>query len=324
MRKNIILIIAALLMVLTVIIYIIFRTNAKNITISIDNLEQVNYNNYVMKNSIDYRYGKFIYSYDTALSSVLTVVDEKNILQNYRNIGEQFQLMNSEVVFLKDGNLFMGLNTKTKIATNVDSFVVLENGIIYSALSNTYEQNLYWYDISVNQAKKIDNDIAAYCVDDNRCVTVNSDGWLNVHSIENSAKTIKIDIPAFPFHFMLQGDKIVYEHQNSLRLVNLYSGEKQEISFTKRSHANDDFTFICDKEQIFVSFCARSTNGSIVSDVKDKLNGLWRINLLTSQTEKISDETYDELFLVGDVLFGIFENDVYQISTSTYKSIKIT
>ena len=141
---------------------------------------------------------------------------------------------------------------------------------------------------------------------------------------KNSKKTIKIDIPAFPFRFMLQGDKIVYEHQNSLRLVSLYSGEMEEITFTKRTHANDDFVFICDKEQIFVSFCARNTNGSIVSDVKDKSNGLWKINLLTLQAEKISEETYDELFLVGDVLFGIFENNVFQISTSTYKSVQVT
>lgn len=67
---------------------------------------------------------------------------------------------------------------------------------------------------------------------------------------------------------------------------------------------------------MFVSFQARKYSGSISFNEPHEDNGVWKIDLITLDKVKITNQSFDELFLFGELLVGTKSNKIYYISNS--------
>ena len=279
-----------------------------------------NYNNYVYANSLDYYSNVFAWKRGGLLGSELITVDGSGNDSRTRIGADRFQCIGEKTVRLNNGILVA--NGGERIASEVDSFVAFDCGMLYLKQTDSDDSVLYWYDTTDKSHTEVMQDVLAYCVDEGRIVILQNDGWLSVCSEDSVERTVRIEVPYLPFRFMLFQDCAVYPEKNDIFLVNILTGEKKTVAFTERIYANDRLVYICDDEQIFVSFGATNTNGSIVSSVDDPANGLWKIDPVTFAAEKVSERFFDELYLFGGELFGISGDNVYQISASS-KEIKM-
>ena len=87
--------------------------------------------------------------------------------------------------------------------------------------------------------------------------------------------------------------------------------------FTDRCWANDKVIPTCDETHLYFSFHATKTNGSIVTKVKSKNNGVWYVNTETKEIRKICDMYFEDLFLCDDVLLGASGKSLYRIDVET-------
>lgn len=285
---------------------------------------KINYNNYVAGNSVDYRDGRFAWSNSSILGAMGTVVHADGQVQRIYGADEQIQLLEGGTAFLNRGVLFVNKESRIRVAENVDSFVAIGASILYSQLSDSYESALIWYDVQAKTSKTVASNVEAYCVDEHRLIVVDDNGWVTLYTETAVEKKIKIEIPSYPFTVMLQGENLLYKSSNKLCLLNLDTGAKRELSLSADGYSNHRIRFICDKERIVYSFQATGTDGSFVTDAESPNNGVWIVDPLTWETQKLCEETFGELYLWGDTLIGRNDAGAYQISVKTGELTRIS
>lgn len=324
-KRNIVILLTIIIALPLIAVACAFMINNYNQTLNFEPKENsvTNYNNYVTSNYIDYRNGQFVYTARTLLGITGTIVDANGNVNKVHGVGKQIQLTDDRVAFLSNGALFVSKERKNCVAQNVDSFIVIENGILYSKISNSYERTLYWYNIETETSKAVAQNIIAYCVDEEKLIVLNDDGWLTLYSATSVEKKTKLDINSYPFVLMLQNKCVLYKTLNKLCILNLDTAEMKEIIMSESEYANNHISFICDNDCIFYSFQATRTDGSVVIDDDSTNNGVWSIDAATLEKHKLCDETFGKLYLWGDTLIGENEKGLYQISMINGEQVKI-
>lgn len=315
-RKSIIILIIAVVVLASVVGACVFVMNLYNQTLQFTPQENtvINYNNYAAGNSVDYRNGRFAWSNRTIFGVTGTVVHADGQVQKIHGAGEQIQLLDGGTAFLDESELFINKEGKTCIARNVDSFVAIGTDILYSQCSDSYESTLYWYDAKAETSKVVAQNVDAYCVDEHKLIVLDNSGWVTLYTETAVEKKIKLEVPRYPITLMLQDNNLLYRSLNGLHLVNLDTGAEQEIVLSEGEYVNDRISFICDKDHIVCSFQATRTQGSDVSNIASPNNGVWLVDTIALEKQKLCDEAFGELYLWGDMLIGKNETGTYQIS----------
>lgn len=326
MKKRNIIILLTILIILPLIVVTWFYTmNNYNQTLEFNPKENlaINYNNYVTRNFIDYRNGQFIWTANTIFGVTATVVDADGEIQKINGIGRHIQLMNGGTAFLKGNTLVTNKERRNNVAKNVDSFIVIGNGILYTQISESYDKNLYWYNTKTETSKVVAQNIAAYCADEEKLIVLDDSGWLTQYSATTVEKKTKLESHSYPVVLMLQNNCVIYKALNKLCILNLDTATIQEVALSENEYANNRISFICDSNRIIYSFQATRTDGSIVVDTESSYNGVWIINTITLEKQKICNETFEKLYLWEDILIGENEQRIYQINITTGETVKI-
>lgn len=281
----------------------------------------VNYNNYVVgNNTLDYRYGKFAWRN----GNTLTVVDDSGAVSERWWGNYSFQLYKDGIVYLRYGELIVTdeNNESHTVAENVTAFMVLDDSILYLSENDDYDC-LYSFDPGTNSyTKLIEADfVISFCASDDRVYVLSesatSNETLTVFDNGVIIDNREFNVSFYPFYLMAAGETlayITYEDGSVLALYDLDTKETVIIRMSDRT-AVDDVVCILNNEFAFVSYRALNYNGSLISTAECESNGLWMIDLSTMQKEKISDETFYQLYLYGDdFLVGVNSKGVFRIS----------
>lgn len=324
-KKSIVLLLIGVVVLTFLVVTFVFTMNDYNQTLAFTPKEttKINYNNYATSNSVDYRNGRFAWSTGTVLGVTGTVVNSDGKVQKIHGAGEQIQLFDGGTVFLNQNTLTINKERKSRIAKNVDSFMAIGTGILYSQLSDSYEKTLYWYDAETETSKAVAQNVAAYCADEQKLLVLDNSGWVTLYSEATAEKKLQLEIQSYPIVMMLQNDCLLYRLSNRLCLWNPDTGTAKEILLSEGEYVNDRMSFICDKDRIVCSFQATRTDGSIVTDIDSPNNGVWSIDPLTLKKQKLCNETFEELYLFDDMLVGKNEKGIYQISLADGELTKI-
>lgn len=294
-------------------------SNPGSLTITPSTDITVNYNNYILNTgSFDYKYGMFAWSYNDDLN----IVDNTDTSKKIENVGNTFQLHLKGVVYLKHGRLTLvdENNNHSLIAENVEKFIVRRNEILYTSCAESCDSRLYVCNTETMQSIELSENVVAFSVDEGQMyvLTRNTakglmDGTLTVFSGNKPTKTVDFHLPYLPFDFMVVGETIIFENENDMVLFDLKEEKETRLSISDRT-IRDELVYIANNKYIFVSYQSLEYDGSIIKESKHEANGLWRIDLSTMQKEKISDNTFENLFLCGnDFLVGTIQGDVYTV-----------
>ena len=309
----------------------IFLDTQSVLTFSLKESNVINYNNYTncISNdyNLDYRDGKFALSEPTLFGSKLTIFDTDEKTNVYRKFSSYFQLCGKQIVYLNSGDLFLSnFDTQTMIASKVDTYVAHKEGIVYSInVGETEQFSIYWYDFESQNHVLVTENAVQYCLSDDKLAVLTEDSWITVYTKEEAEKYLQIEIDKWPFDFQLCNNQIVYLNSEChLKIVGLDTKELHTVKLNESSLSNSRIAYICNDEQIYCSFQATHTNGSIVNSIAMKTNGIWVINSVTLEKRKICDETFERLYLFdSDLLIGIKDGDAYQIDVTTGNTLKV-
>jgi len=314
---------------------LIFNRNEK-LSILPQAITEINYNNYILDNYIDYKENQFAWLKANLWGAKLTVVDNDGNYSYFDKIDAPFQINSKQIIFVKNNKLQtkdIVKNETVKIANNVDKFIAYQNYIIYSSVSifddndGKWKNKLYVYDLSSKESKVIYENITQFYIHKKKLFAINDDKWLVEISLSdyNTKNIIDFEIDQYPFYVMPQGNNILYRSSNELKFLNLTDKSIKTVSIVESQYANNRISYICDDNNVFLSFQATKTNGSIVTDIKDENNGVWAINTLTFEKSKLCSDVFDRLYLFdGEWLFGTKNNSLYRIDIKTKQVTKVS
>ena len=304
------------LLVGIILVLIIQNEKNRNMDMSICTVSQVNYNNYIVGNSIDYKDSSFAWQNSRFLGSKLMIMTANDQLTTVSGVAEPFQILNDSVIFLKRGKLIqLDLENKGEntIAENVSRFVALETYCYYISEGVVYK---YHYKRQTVEALKENADFLY--VHKGLLYVVGQNGQLMCYEEEVWHVLCQLQISHYPFYVMPQNDEIVFIEGTGLQYVNIYTGQKETISLLNGEYRNNRICFICDDSELYVSIQATKTDGSIVANIDDENNGTWHIDYSTKQLSRLCDDIFEELYLFeGEQLFGIKNGHIYKIDTET-------
>ena len=324
--------------VISIFLYILTRPEKSVLSFIPEKESITNYNNYIYNehlynNYVDYNGNKFCWLKKGLLSSTLTIIDDEGNYKYFSGIGSQFQLYDNKIFHMKDRTLYskdIETGKNKKIANNVDKFVAFENLVIFSTKNKwnnkigQWENKLYAYNYKTKEKNIIYENVYRFLINDKKLFIVDFDDVLFELSINDfsATKLHEIDVKAAPYNVFVQGNLWIFFFGNKFDVLDL---EKNElVTITVYEGFISDMKFICDKNNMFLSYQAKDNNGSFVFNKKDENNGLWKINSETLEKEKISDEIFERLYLFGNDLFGVKKNSLYQINIDTYEVKKIS
>lgn len=304
-----------------------FNTSAKKIDIALDTISEINYNNYLTENSIDYKGNWFVWQKESIFRNKTIAQNAQNEIFNLKNSDKPLQIRDNQLFWIKNNQLKMqviGAKKVSNIADNIERFIVRQNDVIYLTQSELVHENrrnkLYCYDFSSEKSILLYEDIQHFYVHHEKLFVIDNKNVLI--EVQTNGKTFK-KVFTFPVDYTLvnvmpQGDNLVFIDINNVIIFDVKNGCKQTVSLSNSGYVNNDFSLICDDENIFVSFQATETNGSLVKNIDDEHNGLWFIDPKTLQKKKISDYVFDQLYLFQNTqLFGIQGNNLFQIDVAS-------
>lgn len=318
------LIVVGAVALISLMVWLICMANAPaKLDTSVEPISQVNYNNYNAFSRLDYKGGELAWQHDFLRVNKLTILDDGGNTTMLTDISAPFQLAGDRIVYEKDDQLRYRIRSNGEddlIAGDVYHFLVVEDGVLYLSGSTLYRY--YWDDRNDTLAYGIyefyyyNGRVYAVTKNDRLVEPVSPGNWREIYDFYNDQ---------LPQRLQFQGDHAIYEFQNELHYISLTDGSTKTIPIAEGSDVSSKVGFICDEEQMYLSFQAIRYNGSIVNDIEDAHNGLWRVDSETGHQEKLSDQYFHQLYLFeGDQLFGVIDQDLYQIDTHTGRSTKIT
>lgn len=284
-----------------------FSNKSVALSFDIEPSSTINYNNFLRENTIDYKENKFCYINKSLFGSYLNIVDENNNIQKIKGITSPFQLYDDKVFYIKNKNLIsknINDDTSYRIAKKISRFIVRDENIIF--LSTDYK--LYIYNFTTKTKRKLLDDINNFVIIDKRIIAIDLYDWITQISIDDFSlkKIIKLPIESYPYTVMAQGKNLLFDlKHNKLGILDIETLKIDYIKLFEGDYVNNRVTFICDENSLYFSLQHTVTDGSIVKNINQTENGVWKINLKTLEKTKISNETFNELYLFGDNnLFG--------------------
>lgn len=284
------------------------------LTIDVAPIHSVNYNNYIQDNQLDYKGNLLGWASRSPFGGAkMTLHSGNGDSSVLSGITAPFQLLENRIVYVKNGNLLLrNLNSRqsSRIAKNVSSFLATEEYILYLA-----ENVLFQYDWNTDKAVTLGENVYQFLLHQDAIYAVDFEGNLMRLEAEGTWSTLyTMQDVNFPFCVMSHGNALVYVRNNEVRYIDLSTGKVDAVCLTEGTYANNRINFICDDKQLFVSFQATKTDGSIVKNIDYADNGLWRIDSETKEKVKLTTEVFDQLYLFdGRLLFGQTGNTLYQI-----------
>lgn len=288
-------------------------------------ISQVNYNNYIIDNRLDYKGNRVAWQNSSLFGEKLTLLNKKGEYSVIQEGAESFQLLQERVIFLKNGKLIQhsfweGQNYT--IADNVSSFVAMEQAVFYLA-----DSALFQYSWAQKNTVLLKSNIDSFYVHKETVYIIEAKGHkgqlMRLKDDGSWQDLCLIQIPFYPLYVMPQGDYVISQSGNELRYINIYTGITETVRLAEGDYINNRINFICDDDYLYVSFQATETDGSIVKNIANDNNGVWSADFQTKQKRKICDDVFDRLYLFeGNRLFGVKSNQLYQINTGN-GSLKI-
>lgn len=317
--------IICLLILVSVGILLILITQSRNavaLDMEVVPISQVNYNNYITENRLDYKENSVAWQNSSLFGEKLTLLNENGEYSVIPKVAKPFQLLQKRVVFLKNGELIQysfGEEQKYTIANNVSRFIAMEQAVFYLT-----DSALFQYSWEQKNAVLLKNNIVFFYVHQKSVYSIDAKGQLMRLNDDWSWQDLcLLQINSYPFYVMPQGDCLISRQGNKLCYINIYTGITETIRLAEGDYANNRIGFVCDDDNLFVSFQATKTYGSIVKNITNDINGVWSIDFHTKETRKICEDVFDQLYLFeGNRLFGVKNNQLYQINTES-GSLKI-
>lgn len=316
MKRILVIILISLCLALCIGAYLLFYYNKTDNLTAIPKQDDydINYNNYSSNDvRLDFKYGRSAFTN----GFLLTVIEPNGDTNKLFYRGDSFQLYKNGIVYL-EGNKLKLLEDGKKgvtIASDVYKFTVKNDSVLYCS-----DSTLYSYDIATKTFAIIAEDVIAFQTNDESLIVLSRvpneghfDSIFNVYNNNGDViKSLSFKLTYEPFNFMITNDNIVYEDNNSIFFLNINTGEIKNVSLSERT-IQDYVRYIVNDEVLFVSFQARKYDGSLSFYEGSEDNGVWRIDLKTLDKVKITDQSFDELFLFGDLLVATKSNKIYSI-----------
>ena len=310
-----------------------FNGTEKMININFKKINKVNYNNYLYDNSIDCKGNWFVWQ-----KSILG--KKKAIVQNNEgdlydiNVNSPFQIGNDQLFFLDNHKLKckkLNTNKTITIADNVEKFIVRTNDILFLTMSEfdgeEWGNKLYLYNLATTKRKILYENVRQFYNHHEKVFVVNTTGMLIQVPIDGASANSVCSLPIEHYTniVMPQENNLVFTHINKLILFDIDTKKSQKVQLSDGDYANNKIIYICDDKNIFVSFQATKTNGSIVTDIDTTENGLWSIDPNSLKKEKISSYSFEKLYLFENtLLFGTQGNTLFQIDVASKQVIPLT
>jgi|GEM_PF-2620888 len=306
----------------------------------------INLNNYLFENRFDCKDDIFYWQETGLLVSKVLSRDKEGRKNTYLGVEAPFQVYGDQIFFKKrldNETLYVrDINAQKDkaIARDVNTFLVYGKYLIYSTFPELgdphsdepyvrKERGLYVWDQITQESRILWENVERFCIREESLLVLPfsksspTTSALFEISLDDFSKTelFDIEVRGLPYHVMAQGNNLlVFYYDEQFELWNLTTGEMQSVSIPFAEQAPNNGLYartklICDDSDIFLSFEAESVHDP--SGVESKSTGLWHIDPQTLKTNKFSEQTYERLYLFGGKLFGMRDNVVFQIDTST-------
>ena len=313
-----------------VIVLVVFSFIPEPIDLTVETEIGKNYNNYTNQfygagECIDCYNGRIIFKGNQLFAKSIYQTDDTASVIHLADA--PMQLTGQYIYYCQFGKLKQKSATTQElitIASRVKMFIALDH-TVYFLSGDSYGCQLSMYNISTKDINTLCENINTIYYHNGHIYAIDVDGHLLRFNEDNTyVEAYSINIPQIPFVVQFSGDYLLYESFNRFYVINLITSETKCISLVDSVHANDQISYICDDENLYVSYQATDTNGSFVKKVVDDANGLWHINLHTQDKEKLCDKTFVNLFLFdADLLIGYDGAQWYRIDTKNGQTTKL-
>lgn len=303
---------------LSILVYLIITApRVDELTLTVEPVEQVNYNNYLCYNQVDYKGNRFAWQKTSVFNTELTLLTDSGEVSELAGVSAPFQLLEDRVLSIERGVLMQRMldsDQAKSIADNVSSFIALEDAVLYLS-----DDTLMRYDWQNGNVKSLGENIYCFFIRQEQVYAVDADGQISSLEADGTwSKLCKLEIPGYPFRVMPLENCVVYEHQSQVYFVDLANGDAETVALSDHRYATNIVPFICDDTRLFVSFQATSADGSIVTEEEHPDNGVWFIDPQTREKKKLCDDAFDQLYLFeGNRLFAVRNNELFQIDIDT-------
>lgn len=305
-----------------VLVACLFTGCCKQNEIDMKNLysDKVNFNNYSNNNSVDFKQDKGVILKCSSLNDKLIIFDEGKTIDTIDSASiSQCQIHDSGVYYVSAGKLlFWNFKTKTNITIieKVNSFV-LHNDMIVCSM---HDNKLVLLDYDYNEVFIVE-DALNYAVTNEFIYYTSLDDVLfrlTLSDFTKSEELVKFDIARYPYSINVSDSKVIID-QGIKFLIYDHENARSEIkqcltpSVTEQNYKYEVQSFICSESKIYYCGYMSKYSGSFSSKAKSEYNGVYVIDLFSSEIEKISSNTYSELYNFGENLFGIRDDTLYII-----------
>ncbi len=309
--------------VVIVIVIFVFTGCYKHDEINMEHLysDKVNFNNYSISNTVDFKQGKGVVCENMSFDDQLIVFDNGYKIDTMKSTSiQQCQICDSGVYYVSgDTLLFWNLNTKTHTAVvdQVNSFVLHDNMIVCSVYNNKLLLLNYNYDeiFSVE-------DILNYTLTNEFLYYTTFDDVLYRLSLMDFTKIdelVKLDIDRYPYNINVSNGKVIINQGTSFVIYDLENAKCETIQCTTPNISEQDYeyeirSYICNDSQLYYCGYMNKYKGSFSFRAQSEFDGVYVIDLSSNVKEKISSNTYSELYNFGEDLFGIRDAVLYKIN----------
>lgn len=280
------------------------KAESMTLITELSSIKSVNYNNYSRVNNLDAYGGIVVFVRDLNLLTKMTIYMDSEKIATIKGAISDCQISCGGVYYRNNNNLFFFdvVTRKNKlIKENALDYCVFNNETIY-VLS---KGEIIVLDTSATELKRISN-VEDYIVSKDKLYYVDSNKMLKAVSHDDfSVQDIcKVDVNIFNLNVC--GSKLIYVRENAIVSVDLSTGELNRMSASVSAYYKMDI--VCDVESIYLTTHKMNVEDSLPEKLNDENNGVWKINYETGEKTKISDKTYDQLYLFDDILFGFDKN----------------
>ncbi len=266
----------------------------------------INYNNYVSERynfgNVDYRDGTLVYSY--GLFGTVFKADGTGKQERVKGLsGASLQLSENGIVYNRSSELkYRDPNgNETLIDKNVFRFMVYKSFVLYER-SPKYDEThgLYLHNLLTGETEVLFEDPEEYVIY-NDCVYVTDSGFdasLYKISLDTREKQFvyRLEIPVWPYMIQISDDTLVLygTEEESFYLLDLNTLQESTLPIHNGlGHVN----FICEGETIYYSYNGIIRDGSFnYTDHENEHNGTWKLNRITGERERISEEFFLKLY----------------------------
>jgi hypothetical protein len=150
------------------------------------------------------------------------------------------------------------------------------------------------------------------------------DMLMEIEELGKMKNILQLKPGVYPYHVFPQGDQLLMlDGLNNLIFICMKTGKTECLPIVENAVGNDRTYLICDETQIFVSYHATKTDGSIVKDADSENNGVWQVFPDTQKVCKVCDMYFKTLYLNNGVLLGVSGDKLYRIDSVTGKAEKL-